>query len=201
MARKTKEDAEKTRRGILDAALDIIYDKGYSVTNLNDIAAALGMTRGAVYGHFKNKQDLFCSLIKEIDEEIDRLLEERARAVQSLDDLQACLMYLAELYVKNDRWFKYLVVLTMKIEWNEELDGVVKLFRKQSDELEDFCLFVLKKAYNNGELATDLDSKAVAKGLVALMDGCLFTLVPPFGSRNTDATNYALQIFFRGIKK
>ncbi len=200
MARKTKEEAAKTRQGILDAALSLIYEKGYSATNLNDIATTLDMTRGAVYWHFKNKQDLFWSLIEEIEKEIDGLVEERARTAHTLDDLQSCLMYLAELYVQNDRWFKYLVVLTIKIEWNEELEGVVKLFRKQSDELEEFCLHMLKKADKTGELGPEVDKKAAAKSLVALMDGCLFTLVPPFGSRNTGTTKNALQIFFQGLK-
>lgn len=201
MVRKTKAETEKTRLGILNAALDVIYEKGYSGTNLNDIAAKLGVTRGAVYWHFKNKEDLFWSLIKEIEEEFDELVEKRARSVQTLDSLQAFFVYIAELYVADDRMFKYMTVLSIKIEWNEELKRVVKFLRKQSSELEKFCLYVLKKAEKNGELCADLDKQLAAKSLVALMDGCMFTLVPPFGTRDTDIIKNALGIFFRGLSK
>ena len=52
-----------TRDRILDAAEDVFYDKGYSNTTLNEIAEAASVTRGAIYWHFKNKEDLFLSLI------------------------------------------------------------------------------------------------------------------------------------------
>ncbi|EPK1419543.1 TetR family transcriptional regulator, partial [Pseudomonas aeruginosa] len=51
MARKTKEESQKTRDGILDAALE----KGVGTTAMADLADAAGVSRGAVYGHYKNK--------------------------------------------------------------------------------------------------------------------------------------------------
>ena len=52
MARRRKEDAEKTRRKILASALSLFVKKGYERTTFNDIAARLKMTKGAVYWHF-----------------------------------------------------------------------------------------------------------------------------------------------------
>lgn len=59
MARKTKEDALETRNQLLDAAEKVFFDKGFSQTSLMDIAEAAGLSRGAIYWHFKNKGDLF----------------------------------------------------------------------------------------------------------------------------------------------
>ena len=59
MARKTKQQAEETRQQILDAAVREFSAHGVSGTSLTDIAAAAGVTRGAIYWHFKNKVDLF----------------------------------------------------------------------------------------------------------------------------------------------
>ena len=67
MARKTKEETAKTREAILESALDLFNEKGYSGTTLNDIANRLTLTKGAVYWHFKNKQDLFNTLIEEVE--------------------------------------------------------------------------------------------------------------------------------------
>lgn len=55
MVRKTKEEAENTRREILKAALEVFYQKGYSRTTFDEIAARINLTKGAVYWHFKNK--------------------------------------------------------------------------------------------------------------------------------------------------
>jgi AcrR family transcriptional regulator len=59
MARKTKADSELTRQQLLDAAEHLFSEKGVSNTSLNEIAAAAGVTRGAIYWHFANKVDLF----------------------------------------------------------------------------------------------------------------------------------------------
>ena len=52
MARRTKEEAAKTRARILASALSLFAKKGYVHTTFTDIAARLKMTKGAVYWHF-----------------------------------------------------------------------------------------------------------------------------------------------------
>ncbi|SMF57853.1 transcriptional regulator, TetR family [Alteromonadaceae bacterium Bs31] len=62
MARRTKEDTEKTYHALLDAATAIFIEQGVSNTTLNEIAKAAGMTRGAVYWHFENKDAVIKAL-------------------------------------------------------------------------------------------------------------------------------------------
>ncbi|GAA17575.1 probable transcriptional regulator [Pseudomonas aeruginosa NCMG1179] len=50
MARKTKEESQKTRDGILDAAERVFLEKGVGTTAMADLADAAGVSRGAVYG-------------------------------------------------------------------------------------------------------------------------------------------------------
>lgn len=59
MVRKTKEDALITRKRIIDAARTTFVQNGVSQTSLEEIANVAGVTRGAVYWHFKNKTALF----------------------------------------------------------------------------------------------------------------------------------------------
>lgn len=66
MARCTKEDALATRHRLLDAAEYVFVEKGVSRTSLHDIAHAAGVSRGAVYWHFKNKADLFNAIMERI---------------------------------------------------------------------------------------------------------------------------------------
>lgn len=62
MARKTKEEAERTRQQIIDAARRVFHESGVSRTSLEKVAEAAGVTRGAVYWHFANKADLFFAM-------------------------------------------------------------------------------------------------------------------------------------------
>src|SRR5947199_7923107 len=53
---------DRTRATLLEAARSLIREKGYESTTLEDIAERAGMTTGAIYGNFKNRDELFISL-------------------------------------------------------------------------------------------------------------------------------------------
>ncbi|EOC58456.1 bacterial regulatory s, tetR family protein [Neisseria meningitidis NM90] len=69
--RKTKTEALKTKEHLMLAALETFYRKGIARTSLNEIAQAAGVTRGALYWHFKNKEDLFDALFQRICDDIE----------------------------------------------------------------------------------------------------------------------------------
>lgn len=52
----------RTRAKLLDAARALIREKGYERTTLQDVAERAGMTSGAIYGNFKNRDELFMAL-------------------------------------------------------------------------------------------------------------------------------------------
>ena len=53
---------DRTRAKLLEAARSLIREKGHQNTTLEDIAERAGMTTGAIYGNFKNRDELFLSL-------------------------------------------------------------------------------------------------------------------------------------------
>ena len=66
MVRRTKEEAQATRSALLDAAERVFSERGVSRTSLSDVAAAAGVTRGAVYWHFKDKVDLLDAMLRRV---------------------------------------------------------------------------------------------------------------------------------------
>jgi TetR/AcrR family acrAB operon transcriptional repressor len=62
MVRKTKEEADLTRSLIIEAARRVFLECGVGGTTFERIAAAAGVTRGAVYWHFRNKTELFFAI-------------------------------------------------------------------------------------------------------------------------------------------
>jgi AcrR family transcriptional regulator len=61
--RKPKGDKrERTRAALLEAARTLIRERGYERTTLEKVAKRAGMTTGAIYGNFKNRDELFIAL-------------------------------------------------------------------------------------------------------------------------------------------
>jgi AcrR family transcriptional regulator len=55
---------QQTRDYLLQAAAQVFAERGYHGASLDEVAAAAGFTKGAVYSNFKNKEDLFLALIE-----------------------------------------------------------------------------------------------------------------------------------------
>ena len=62
VARRTKEEAAVTRELLLDAAERVFRERGVAGSTLAEVAAAAGVTRGAVYWHFHDKADLYAAM-------------------------------------------------------------------------------------------------------------------------------------------
>ena len=66
MVRKTKEEAEQTRKDIIEAARRVFHECGVVRSTLEKIAKAAGVTRGAIYWHFSNKAELFFAMREDV---------------------------------------------------------------------------------------------------------------------------------------
>lgn len=53
---------DRTRATLLEAARALIREKGFARTTLEEVAARAGMTTGAIYGNFRNRDELFVAL-------------------------------------------------------------------------------------------------------------------------------------------
>ncbi|MDZ8118810.1 TetR/AcrR family transcriptional regulator [Pontiella agarivorans] len=118
MARRTKEDAAQTRIDILEAALNVFSENGYSRTTFVDIAAEIGLSKGAVYWHFKTKTDLLASMIIYAEE---HLCEGRPELPDSVDQMRQHVKEYAERFVHDERAWKFEFFCSCQIEWSTEL--------------------------------------------------------------------------------
>jgi len=86
MARRTKAQAEKTRQRILLAALDLFAKKGYADVTFTDVASRIRLSKGAVYWHFSNKQELFLAVVEQLIPPMAGWTESAFQTSCSLDD-------------------------------------------------------------------------------------------------------------------
>ena len=135
MARRTKEDAEKTRKAILVAALDIISTKGLANTSLDQIANQAGVTRGAIYWHFKNKTELFSVILDEWLKPTYELSHEwLGQGEPSLNHLKTYMIkWLAQLE-KQPELTKLFDILFFKVELIGDVKTLIDQANDQADQ-------------------------------------------------------------------
>jgi AcrR family transcriptional regulator len=66
-----KTDGYKTKEKILRVAEKLFAEKGYNGTSIDKIAKTAGVNKGLIYYHFKDKKDIFVSIMETIINEIE----------------------------------------------------------------------------------------------------------------------------------
>ena len=69
------ERRTNTREQIRTVALEMFAERGYDGTSLREIAERLGVTKAAVYYHFKTKEDILASLLEDFLVQLDELMD------------------------------------------------------------------------------------------------------------------------------
>jgi AcrR family transcriptional regulator len=72
-----EERAEATRGTLMRAARELFAERGYGAVGTEEIVARAGVTRGALYHHFRDKQDLFRAVHVEMERELMEAIGER----------------------------------------------------------------------------------------------------------------------------
>ena len=161
MARKTKQQAQETRQHILDAAVREFSERGVSATSLTDIATAAGVTRGAIYWHFKNKVDLFNEVWELSESKIGDLeLEYQAKYPENpLRILREILIYILTATVDDARRRALMEIVFHKCEFVGEMlplqDARKVLYLEGYDRIES----VLRNSMRHGQLPADLHTR------------------------------------------
>ncbi|MDL9988716.1 multidrug efflux transporter transcriptional repressor AcrR [Providencia rettgeri] len=175
MARKTKQQAEETRQEILDAAIKTFSERGVSATSLADIVKAAGVTRGAIYWHFKNKVDLFYQACEFGDNQIVQA-EEYYRSKYTNDPLsilRELLVYILTDFIESPKNRALMEIFFLKCELVGEMAELVDF--KRANYVASQCRIVdnLTACIDAGQLPADLDVECAAIMIRSLMSGLL----------------------------
>jgi len=175
MARKTKEEAELTRCSILDAAEQVFQTRGAAGTSLQHIADAAGVTRGAVYWHFKDKADLFNAMMERVCLPFEESTEavEQAPPELTLKRLREHFAFLLDRTQSSEQVRRVFSIATQMVEYNGELAPVRE--RRLQWQADHVALLerALRAARKAGQVSTTVPLKQAAMGLHALFDGLL----------------------------
>lgn len=173
--RRTKEDAEQTRQAILESAMDIFYEKGYSKTTFDEIAKRINLTKGAVYWYFRNKPDIVAALINDfVQKHIKRLEEFRAGKEENLDILADMMLLAYHHMKKNPLEYKFIFFITCQMEWSEAILVKIRPLVEQTSEISRKLMTdTLLKLKKNKKIKDDTDVESITEILQAMWMGLL----------------------------
>ena len=176
MTRKTKkEQALETRERLLDAAEDVFNENGVSRTALSDIAKAAGVTRGAIYWHFKNKSDLFSAMCERVRQPTRQLIENMAdeQAEDPLDRLREGSRFCMQQIIDNPSYLKVFTILFHKCESLDDDDPIITYLKDWDTHILDSMEKVMRNAISRGHLPAELDIKVACLMMKVSFDGLL----------------------------
>lgn len=170
MARKTAEEAEITRQRLLTAGLKVFAERGCSGASLEMIAAQAGVTRGAVYWHFKGRHRFLQGVLEQSVLPLEHFAQPGVDLETALSHLEAALQatftepasrQLCEILLNNREPLGHACLISMRLQIAQE---------RFTQQLE----VILSDAVMEGELAANLDVPAAGHLFKVFLMGLLF---------------------------
>lgn len=172
MARRTKAEAEATREALLDAAEEVFFDNGVARTSLEQIARHAGMTRGALYWHFKNKADLFMALIERVRMPFEELVETLQKPELMDDPIKALRVAFDNGFARLEQPHRHRVhaILLHRCEFFSDINPL-EMQQRLVEECHLELLGQFKRAQACGQLRDDLPPETAARLMQATLSG------------------------------
>ena len=163
--------SERTRQLIIESAAPIFNKKGYAGTSMSDLTTATGLTKGSIYGNFKDKDDVAVNAFQHnIDLIFDFFSKELQTAGSTLDKLLA--------YPRGFRKI-YRMILSYGgcpiLNTAVEADDTHAMLRKMAVDVlakwKKSIVSLIEKGKAEGVIDTATDAQNTAEILITVMEG------------------------------
>ena len=173
MARRTKEEAQATRNRILDTAEMVFQRRGVSRTTLQEVAEAAGVTRGAIYWHFKDKAELFNAMMERVILPMEQQALHGSLSDDPVEALKLNVIHALRKTVSDAQVRRVFEIASQKVEYVDELEAVRERRLASRKFWLSYTERSLRQALRRGLVTLAVPAKAAALGLHALIDGLI----------------------------
>jgi len=188
---------EKRRKEILESALDVFVEEGYSDTTFQKIADRCGITRTILYLYFKNKREIFMFSIKRFTEKLEAEIREAALAPGPACDT---LERLSELVLgRCAEQARLLSVIVGYLEHSRKSGSDVgDKVRRRTIRMRHIISGVVIAGQKRGEIRK-VPVGAVSDFFYGLVEAAIFR-VAVLGLADTADLSAAMRLFFEGLR-
>ncbi|WP_231745235.1 MULTISPECIES: TetR family transcriptional regulator [Microbulbifer] len=165
----------ETRERILDAAVTVFHQQGVARPSLTEVAELAGVTRGAVYGHFRNKADLFNALAERVQLPGEKLCEGASEDAHHnpLGILRTRWLWLFQEVACNRQWQQILDIILHRCELVTESGEITQRMLDCREEGLERMRQLIGGAVTRKQLPADLDVELAAPMLHGALVGLL----------------------------
>ncbi len=175
MARKTKEGTEQTHTALLDAAECVFKEKGVAAATLNDIARAAGMTRGAIYWHFRDKSELVHAMCERATLPMEAMFNEITSVAgdDPLGSIRRLTVHALTQVAQSPQQQTEFDILFHKCEKTGEMATMFEREQQSRSECHSQIEVLFSQAVKLGQLPADTDTPMAMQALHAFMIGLM----------------------------
>jgi len=161
--------AEESRQDLMNFAIDCFAKYGFQATSIDRIAKAAGVTKGALYYHFKDKEELLFEAVKNRVGQFERrVLTDLAPvgdAPQALRNIgRICFEHATK---SNHRR----LIVTLMVESLDTNPRVAEQFRHMMKRFRGFLFRIIEDGQRSGQFRADLDASVAAEALAGAIMG------------------------------
>ncbi|SDF39425.1 transcriptional regulator, TetR family [Mucilaginibacter pineti] len=164
--------AERTRQFILETTAGIFNKKGYAGTSLSDLTEATGLTKGSIYGNFKNKEEVAAAVF---DYNLDKVRKQVQQHIQKATSYHDKLMVYAQVYHTFNKEKSFPVggcpILNTAVEADdtnlilkERAAGAIVRWKRSIENL-------INSGIKAGEFRPGIDTNEISLAMIALIEG------------------------------
>lgn len=183
----TGPGSEKYQR-ILDAAVEVIAERGYFRSPISAIAKRAGVADGTIYLYFKCKDDV---LRTAIDATFDRFYGQVAQAFTTITEPREQLQYIAELHLESHKANRSMAVL-MQTEMRQSAKFIAEFSHHHLVKYIQLVREVVRRGQDEGIFRRDVSDGVVAHCMFGAIDELLSSAV--FTGRIYDSKETAIQV-------
>ncbi|WP_303317888.1 TetR/AcrR family transcriptional regulator [Flavivirga abyssicola] len=166
--------AELTSQYILEIVAPIFNKNGYAATSLSDVTKATGLTKGAIYGNFKNKEDLaIASFVFTVKNMLKRIGEHLSNSDSPIKKL-----YLITDFYRN--YYDYskklggCPVINIGVDANNQNSLLLQKVRQVIERIQDQVTTIIEEGIEAGEISSEINALYFARRLDTMIQGAIF---------------------------
>jgi len=163
--------AEETRKSIIEKSAVVFNKNGFQRTSMSTLTQALGLTKGAIYGHFTDKDDLAVEAFRSSVERIRRRIGERIGDHEgALGKLRAYAESFVVLF-EETRNTGGCPILNTAADSDDTHPQLLDEVRRALIAWEEGIVRLVELGKSTGEFRLDADACAFAANFIALIEG------------------------------
>lgn len=166
--------AQQTSEYIVHKVAPIFNKNGYYGTSMSELEAATGLTKGAIYGNFKNKEELaFAAFKYNIDRIVNKIREELSSIKSPLQQLYG-LTNFYRTYKSYTIEYGGCPILNIGVDANHQHPGLLKRVQEVITKLQSYITKMIQNGIDAKEIRKDINPKMYARKIFTLIEGAVF---------------------------